>query len=221
MIRIHTSPCAHCRRILCTRCVRICADVQGQFVWHVLERGAQSAVTANGPTLSYRVNRGTCSDTCPTGAIEDRLGVGVEMDRSDPDHLSLLRHRVRDDGGRARRPPDPGEARCRCPGEPGTPVREGPLCLRLCECRGPHDGAHDPGRWPVAAGLVGGRAIRFLADRLRDLVAGFGPDAVGGVGSARGTNEESYLAQKFARVVLGTNNVDCCARVSCPPRRRA
>ena len=37
------------------------------------------------------------------------------------------------------------------------------------------------------------------------------------LGSARATNEENYLAQKFARVVLGTNNVDCCARVCHAP----
>ena len=37
------------------------------------------------------------------------------------------------------------------------------------------------------------------------------------LGSARGTNEENYVAQKFARVVLGTNNIDCCARVCHAP----
>jgi formate dehydrogenase major subunit len=44
---------------------------------------------------------------------------------------------------------------------------------------------------------------------------------VGVLGSARGTNEENYLAQKFARVVLGTNNVDCCARVCHAPTAAA
>ena len=41
------------------------------------------------------------------------------------------------------------------------------------------------------------------------------------LGSARATNEENYLAQKFARVVLGTNNVDCCARVCHAPTAAA
>ena len=45
------------------------------------------------------------------------------------------------------------------------------------------------------------------------------PDSIGVLGSARATNEENYLAQKFARVVLGTNNVDCCARVCHAPVR--
>ncbi len=51
----------------------------------------------------------------------------------------------------------------------------------------------------------------------RRIVADHGPDSVGILGSARATNEENYLAQKFARVVIGTNNVDCCARVCHAP----
>jgi formate dehydrogenase major subunit len=60
-------------------------------------------------------------------------------------------------------------------------------------------------------------AIGFIADRLTRIVEAHGPGAVGVLGSARATNEENYLAQKFARVVLGTNNVDCCARVCHAP----
>ena len=48
-----------------------------------------------------------------------------------------------------------------------------------------------------------------------------GPDSVGVLGSARATNEDNYVAQKFARVVLGTNNVDCCARVCHAPSAAA
>ena len=44
---------------------------------------------------------------------------------------------------------------------------------------------------------------------------------MGVLGSARATNEDNYLAQKFARVVLGTNNVDCCARVCHAPSAAA
>ena len=44
-----------------------------------------------------------------------------------------------------------------------------------------------------------------------------GPDAVAGISSARCTNEENYLMQKFIRAVIGTNNIDCCARVCHSP----
>jgi formate dehydrogenase major subunit len=64
-------------------------------------------------------------------------------------------------------------------------------------------------------------AIAFTARELKRLSEKFGPDSIGVLGSARATNEENYLAQKFARVVIGTNNVDCCARVCHAPTARA
>jgi len=60
-------------------------------------------------------------------------------------------------------------------------------------------------------------AVAFTADRLRRIIDRYGPDSVGVLGSARATNEEAYIAQKFARVIIGTNNVDCCARVCHAP----
>jgi len=60
-------------------------------------------------------------------------------------------------------------------------------------------------------------AIECVASNFRRILEETGSDSLGVLGSARGTNEENYLAQKFARVVLGTNNVDCCARVCHAP----
>ncbi len=56
-------------------------------------------------------------------------------------------------------------------------------------------------------------AIGFAADKLKDIIAAHGPDSVGVLASAKITNEENYLVQKFARAVVGTNNVDHCARL--------
>ncbi len=57
-------------------------------------------------------------------------------------------------------------------------------------------------------------AIRYTAKRLGDIKAKFGSRAIMTTGSSRGTgNETNYVMQKFARGVLHTNNVDCCARV--------
>jgi formate dehydrogenase major subunit len=64
-------------------------------------------------------------------------------------------------------------------------------------------------------------AIALVAENLKGLIDQHGPDSIGVLGSARGTNEDNYLAQKFARVVLGTNNVDCCARVCHAPTAAA
>ena len=56
-------------------------------------------------------------------------------------------------------------------------------------------------------------AIKTSADRLKAIINDYGPDSVAVLASAKITNEENYLAQKFARAVIGTNNVDHCARL--------
>jgi predicted molibdopterin-dependent oxidoreductase YjgC len=56
-------------------------------------------------------------------------------------------------------------------------------------------------------------ALRLVARRFTKIKKESGPDAIGGFTSARCTNEENYLFQKFMRAVIGTNNVDHCARL--------
>ena len=56
-------------------------------------------------------------------------------------------------------------------------------------------------------------AIKITSDRFKDIIRQHGPDSVGVLVSAKMSNEENYLAQKFARAVIGTNNVDHCARL--------
>ena len=55
-------------------------------------------------------------------------------------------------------------------------------------------------------------AVAVIARRLSEIKSRDGADAIGVIASCTGTNEESYLAQKLARGVLGTNNVDNCSR---------
>ena len=57
-------------------------------------------------------------------------------------------------------------------------------------------------------------AITFASEKLMAIKAKYGSDAIMTTGSARGPgNEANYVMQKFARAVIGTNNVDHCARV--------
>ena len=56
-------------------------------------------------------------------------------------------------------------------------------------------------------------ALAEISGRLRDIRHEYGPDSIGVLTSAKCTNEENYLVQKFARGVIGTNNVDHCARL--------
>ncbi len=55
-------------------------------------------------------------------------------------------------------------------------------------------------------------ALDLVADRLSEIKDESGPDAFGVFSSSRSTNELNYLASKFARSVLGTNNIDSCNR---------
>jgi NADH dehydrogenase/NADH:ubiquinone oxidoreductase subunit G len=55
-------------------------------------------------------------------------------------------------------------------------------------------------------------AFDYIAKRLKEIIVTHGHDAVGGLSSARCTNEENYLFQKFMRAVMVTNNIDHCAR---------
>jgi predicted molibdopterin-dependent oxidoreductase YjgC len=56
-------------------------------------------------------------------------------------------------------------------------------------------------------------ALSTVATRLRQIRDQHGPDSIAILTSAKCTNEENYLLQKFARAVIGTNNVDHCARL--------
>jgi len=55
-------------------------------------------------------------------------------------------------------------------------------------------------------------AIQYVAKRFIEMKEKYGPDSLGFIASSKATNEESYLLQKLARQVIGTNNVDNCSR---------
>jgi formate dehydrogenase alpha subunit len=84
--------------------------------------------------------------------------------------------------------------------EPWESPDASPLASRSADLSG-----YLPVSWDVALDVV--------ADRFAAVVTEYGPDAVAGLASARCTNEENYLFQKFIRVGIGTNNVDHCARL--------
>ena len=103
-------------------------------------------------------------------------------------------------------------------GRPELGINRGMLCVkgrfgtafishpdRLTEPLIRRDGRLEPATWDEALDLV--------AEKLSAIKADFGPDAVGGLASAKCTNEENYIHQKFMRAVIGTNNVDHCARL--------
>jgi predicted molibdopterin-dependent oxidoreductase YjgC len=100
-----------------------------------------------------------------------------------------------------------------------SPVNHGNLCVKG---RFGYDFAHSKDRLtqPLMRSSNGKlepatweEALGEAATRLRTIRDQYGPDSIGFLASAKCTNEENYLLQKVARGVIGTNNVDHCARL--------
>ncbi|HPV08950.1 MAG TPA: molybdopterin-dependent oxidoreductase, partial [Aggregatilineales bacterium] len=66
---------------------------------------------------------------------------------------------------------------------------------------------------PVWREATWDEALDLVADRLGSIVETYGGDAIATYACAKSTNEDNYLFQKLVRAVLGTNNVDHCARL--------
>lgn len=210
--------------ITCYRCVRICEEVQGQFAWQVINRGHETRIVPDsGTTLgeSSCVSCGACVDTCPSGALEDKstlerrnptkwtrticpyCGTGCELNvGTDRNRLVTIKPVL------------------------DAPVNRGHLCVKGRYAFDFVDAAdritvpmlRTNDEWQP---LSWDEAISLTATRLQQTAEQHGPNSIGVLGSARATNEENYLTQKFARVVIGTNNVDCCARVCHTPTAAA
>lgn len=56
-------------------------------------------------------------------------------------------------------------------------------------------------------------ALSLIASRMKKIKRDHGPDSIAFLSSAKCTNEENFLLMKFARAVIGTNNIDHCARL--------
>ena len=82
----------HNRCILCTRCVRVCAEIEGAHVWDVMGRGIDSTIISDlhedwGSSSCTRC--GKCVQVCPTGALFDKSKVGSDHPKY-PDFLPYL-----------------------------------------------------------------------------------------------------------------------------------
>lgn len=225
-IRVDLNKC-----ILCTRCVRACADVQGRFVWGVAGRGESSRLVAGIDTTMLEArceSCGACAAVCPSGALADRslelqnadaparkvttvcpyCGVGCSFD------LEVREEKIARVVSNARAPVN-GIHLC-VKGRYGygfvhddTRLQQ-PLVRRTLLEGGIRAPDEARGEW-IAVGWDD--ALEVVARRFVAIGAESGADAVGILASAKCTNEENFLLQKLARQILGTHNVDHCARL--------
>ena len=219
--------------ILCRRCVLACAEIQVRDVWGVAQRGFEEVIVAGAGAnmLAARCEScGQCVAYCPTGALSNKMsygqgiarahqvtkvtttcaycGVGCQFDL-------VIKHKQ-----------IIGVA-----SNPDAPVNGMALCVKG---RYGYDFVHHPDRLKkprVRRYLLENKekrlkgntwdwietdwdtALDITAKKLHEIREKHGPNSVGVLTSAKCLNEENYLMNKLARQVIGTNNIDHCARL--------
>jgi NADH-quinone oxidoreductase subunit G len=202
------------RCILCYRCVRACGEGMDVWALGVQNRGASSVIAPNKGDHLDCEECGMCIDICPVGALTsgayryktrpwemkhvgticthcgDGCKTTLGLRRSDTG-MDIVRGDNRDKSGIN------GDFLC-IKGRYAFDFFDHPARLRQPLIR--RNGELAPATWEEALEHVGKRL-----KEIRDLNGG---QSIGVIGSNRTTNEENYLLQKFARTVLGTNNID-------------
>ena len=210
------------RCIVCARCVRACAEVQGSFALTVAGRGFASRIRpGEAPDFlgSDCVACGACVQVCPTAALIETsvsrqgqptrvvettcayCGVGCSL-RAEAQGETMVRMVPSRQGGA-----NQGHACIKGRFAWGWATHKDRITTPMIRER-----RTDPWR------VVGwDEAIAFAASRFRAIQARYGHRAIGGITSSRCTNEEVFAVQKMIRAAFGNNNVDTCARVCHSP----
>ena len=204
--------------ISCGRCVMGCTHTVVNDVLGFAQRGFNTKIVFDNDLpmgTSSCVQCGECLQLCPVGAIIDKrakgkarswetekvetvcgyCGVGCKIEVSKKDNEIIKINGVED-----------------------SVTNNGMLCVKG---RFAFDYLNDEGRLTTPLIKENGEfreatwdeAINLIASKLKKIKNEYGPDAIGGLTSAKCTNEENYVFQKFIRRDIGTNNVDHCARL--------
>jgi formate dehydrogenase major subunit len=206
--------------INCFRCVRACDEVQGELVLSMAGRGFDAHIIKSNHNTFFDsdcVSCGACAQACPTSAISDVFesksivadkktrtvctycGVGCNLE------VAVVNGKVK--SIQAPYDAEVNQGHTCLKGRFAFSFYDHPDRIRTPMIR--KNGVLEEASWD--------EAYDYIATKLTDIKAKHGPDSIAGISSARCTNEENYLMQKFIRAVIGTNNIDCCARVCHSP----
>jgi NADH-quinone oxidoreductase subunit G len=202
------------RCILCYRCVRVCGEGMDVWALGVDNRGAVSTIVPNKQDHLECEECGMCIDICPVGALTS----GAYRYKTRPWEMkhvgTTCTHCA--DGCKTTlgvRRSDAGMEIVRGDNRDKSGINGDFLCIKG---RYAFDFANNEDRLTQPLVRKGGRlapatweeAFEVVGRRFKSILDREGGRAIGVIGSTRTTNEENYLLQKFARLVLGTNNID-------------
>lgn len=215
--------------ILCSRCVRACSFVNGVDAISVVYRGFQARIAFGADTVMQESPCefcGSCVEVCPTAALYPKLSIGKGRTWQTNKVKTICSYcgvgcqivlEVKDN------------EIVRVDSAWDGPANHGWTCVKG---RFGYDYVHHPDRLKkpkVRKYLIDGTprernrgewvevdwdtALDITAKKLGNIRKEYGADFIGVLASAKCTNEENYLMNKFARQVIGTNNIDHCARL--------
>jgi formate dehydrogenase alpha subunit len=211
--------------ILCGKCVRVCHEIVELGAIDFAFRGFNTRIGPfglNPLAQSVCQSCGECVERCPTGALMPKhtirsqrevkticpyCGVGCSI------YLGIR-----------------GQTIVQVRGDPESPVNQGGLCVKgrygldfvnhadrltrpLIRKEDAPKGVSQSEIFDAFREADWDEALELVSQRLARILDRHGPDSIGVLSSAKCTNEDNYVIQKFARAALGTNNVDHCARL--------
>jgi predicted molibdopterin-dependent oxidoreductase YjgC len=203
------------RCVMCQRCVQACIEIPGCHVLDIVEKGLVSMITA--VNSESCISCGECLSVCPVGALTESLspvkgrkwqaervpttctfcGCGCQLELNTVGERTIIKVTADDEEGSNR----------------------GSLCVKG---RFGYDYVHHGDRLTTPLIRKNGslveadwdEALSIAAERLGSIRDQYGKASIGGIISARHTNEECYLMQKFMRAAIGNNNVDSGSRLT-------
>jgi formate dehydrogenase major subunit len=203
--------------VMCGRCVRACNEVQVNQAISLGYRGSHNKIVAAADRAlkdSDCVFCGECVQSCPVGALTETKARGLARSwetrqvRTTCPYCGVgCQVWVHAKGNRI----------VKVTGVKGAQPNLGRLCVKG---RFGYDFIHSPERLTTPLIKENGdlreaswdEALDLVAGKIKEVKAKYGPDALAGVSCARSINEDSYNMQKLFRAVIGTNNIDHCAR---------